>query len=256
MRGPPLPILPLPRAWIRVAVAGAAVAGLLALGWLWLRDSPLVAVERVTVTGATGSDAARVRAALDAAARDMTTLHVRPGVLRTAVEPFGRVASVHATADFPHGLRITVRERTAVGAIAAGGERVPVAADGTVVRDADAAGLPLLSARSAPAGDRVRDASVAREVAVLASAPRALRARVIRVGPGPRGLTVPLRDGPALFFGGAERLRAKWIAATRVLADPTSAGAEYLDLRLPERPAAGGLEPPQGALGTGGAVTP
>jgi cell division protein FtsQ len=29
-----------------------------------------------------------------------------------------------------------------------------------------------------------------------------------------------------------------------VLADPTSAGATYLDLRVPERPAAGGLEQP------------
>jgi cell division protein FtsQ len=246
MRGPPLPSLPLPRAWIRATAAGAAVVGLLALGWLWLRDSPLVAVQRVTVTGAAGRDAERVRAALDAAARDMTTLHVRTGALRTAVEPFGRVASVRATADFPHGLRIEVRERTAVGAmIGAGGERLGVAADGTVLRDVATAGLPLVSAHGVPAGDRVSDRGVAGEVALLAAAPPALRARIIRVGPGPRGLTVPLRDGPALFFGGAERLRAKWIAATRVLADPTSSGAEYLDVRLPERPAAGGLQPLQ-----------
>jgi cell division protein FtsQ len=33
-----------------------------------------------------------------------------------------------------------------------------------------------------------------------------------------------------------------------VLADPTSAGATYLDLRVPERPAAGGLvQPPDPA---------
>jgi cell division protein FtsQ len=35
------------------------------------------------------------------------------------------------------------------------------------------------------------------------------------------------------------------MAATRVLADRSSAGATYLDLRLPERPAAGALEAPQ-----------
>ena len=50
-----------------------------------------------------------------------------------------------------------------------------------------------------------------------------------------------LRDGPELIFGEATRVRAKWVAATRVLADPDSQGATYIDVRLPGRPAAGGL---------------
>jgi cell division protein FtsQ len=62
---------------------------------------------------------------------------------------------------------------------------------------------------------------------------------------GSRGLTAALRDGPVLFFGDAARLRAKWTAIVRVLADRSSAGATYLDVRLPERPAAGGVEPLQ-----------
>jgi cell division protein FtsQ len=56
-----------------------------------------------------------------------------------------------------------------------------------------------------------------------------------------------------LFFGGGERLSAKWTAATVVLDDRTSAGASYLDLRLPERPAAGGLEAPAPAPAQTGA---
>ena len=92
---------------------------------------------------------------------------------------------------------------------------------------------------------------VRRAVAALAAAPPALRARVRRVYLGPNGLTLPLRNGPTLYFGGSERLRAKWIAAATVLADPTSTGATYIDLRLPERPAAGGLEQPP-APGTDG----
>jgi cell division protein FtsQ len=83
-----------------------------------------------------------------------------------------------------------------------------------------------------------------RIVALLAAAPPELRAKVSRVYAGPRGLTAPLDAGPILYFGGADRLRAKWTAAARVLADRSSAGATYLDLRLPERPAAGGLEDP------------
>ncbi len=79
---------------------------------------------------------------------------------------------------------------------------------------------------------------------LLAAAPPGLRAKVSRVYAGPRGLTAPLDAGPILYFGGADRLRAKWTAAARVLADRSSAGATYIDLRLPERPAAGGLEDP------------
>ena len=79
---------------------------------------------------------------------------------------------------------------------------------------------------------------------LLAAAPPELRAKVSRVYAGPRGLTAPLAAGPVLYFGGADRLRAKWAAAARVLADRSSAGATYIDLRLPERPAAGGLEDP------------
>jgi hypothetical protein len=50
-----------------------------------------------------------------------------------------------------------------------------------------------------------------------------------------------MRNGPDLIFGDATDLEAKWAAAARVLADASSRGATYVDLRLPERPAAGGL---------------
>jgi cell division protein FtsQ len=227
------------------AVAGfACVAGLLVLGWLWLRDSELVAVKRVTVTGASGPDATRIRAALEAAALDMTTLHVRDGELRTAVEPFPTVLGVETARDFPNALRIRVRERNPIAAVVAGDQRVPVAADGTLLRTTRSQGLPEIAAKAAPAGPRARAADVRRAVTVLAAAPDALRARVRRVYMGPNGLTLPLRNGPTLYFGGSERLEAKWMAATVVLADPTSGGATYVDGRLPERPAAGGLEQP------------
>jgi cell division protein FtsQ len=78
-------------------------------------------------------------------------------------------------------------------------------------------------------------------VALLAAAPTELRRRVSRVGFGPHGLAARIAHGPILYFGPGSRLRAKWIAAARVLSDYSSKGASYLDLRVPERPAAGGL---------------
>jgi cell division protein FtsQ len=243
MRRPPVPPRPR-RPPLRAVCAFAAVLAVLGGLWVWLRDSQLVAVRKVTVTGVSGPDAPRVRDALEAAAQDMTTLHVRHGELRTAVDPFPAVLAVRTDADFPHGLRIEVRERNPVAAVVAGEQRVAVAADGTLMRTTPSGGLPEITAKAAPGGSHVSEPDVRRAVAVLAAAPTALRARVRRVYVGPRGLTLPLSRGPTLYFGGSERLRAKWVAAATVLADATSTGATYLDLRLPERPAAGGLEPP------------
>lgn len=237
---PPLPRRPPARA----VVACAGVLALLGGAWLWLRDSSLVAVRQVDVTGLSGSEAPRVRAALQEAARDMTTLHVRAGQLQTAVAPYPAVQSIETHADFPHRLRVVVHEHVAVGALAAGNDRVAVAADGTLLRGSATAGLPVIAVGTSPGGDTVGDRGAQRAIALLAAAPAALRAKVVRVYAGPRGLTVPLDNGPVLYFGGPERLQAKWTAAARVLADPSSAGATYLDVRLPERPAAGGLEAP------------
>ncbi len=235
---PPRP----PRPPLRATAGFATVLVLLVVGWLWLRDSSLVAVERVSVTGASGPDAHRVREALESAARDMTTLHVRDGALRTAVEPFPAVEAVSARSDFPHVLRIEVHERVPVAAVVAGSTRIAVAADGTLLRNTRTSGLPAIGARSAPAGEHVSERGLMRSLEVVAAAPAALRARVEKVFAGPRGVTMPLRDGPDLVFGSAGRLRAKWAAATVVLADKDSRGAGYIDVRLPERPVAGGLE--------------
>jgi cell division protein FtsQ len=247
---------PLPRPPLRAVVAFAGVLAVLVTGWAWLRDSPLVAVRSVTVTGVSGPDAQQVRDALVAAARDMTTLHVRTSELRTAVGPYPGVLGVRTDADFPHGLHIAVRERNPVAAVVSGAQRVAVAADGTLMPTTPSAGLPEISARALPGGAHASAPDVRRAIAVLTAAPPALRPRVRRVYVGPHGITAPLRDGPTLYLGGSERLRAKWIAAATVLADRSSAGATYLDLRLPERPAAGGLEPPPVASLNGGAAIP
>ncbi len=230
----------------RLVVAGASLVlalALLGLGFLWLRDSSLVAVTEVTVNGAEGSQAEEIRSALREAAEDMTTLHVREDALRSAVQQYPSVAAVTATADFPHGLRIDVRSRTPVAALDTGQRRIAVASDGTVLTGSATDGLPRVSVNTPPGGPRVRGDSAAALVRLMAAAPAPLRARAERAFLGPDGLTVVLTEGPRLRFGRGDRLEAKWAAAARVLADDSTRGASYLDLRLPERPAAGGLAP-------------
>jgi cell division protein FtsQ len=222
-----------------VLVAACAAAG----GWLWVRDSSLVAVRDVFVTGVSSSEGPQIRGALRNAALDMTTLHVREDALRAAVAQYPSIKSFDVDADFPRKLTIVVHERAAVAAIQTGGATVAASRDGLVLRGMRARGLPTLRVRAAPAGTRVTDRRTLGALDVAGGAPAELRARVERIWSGPRGLTLDLRNGPDLVFGSGADATRKWAAATRVLADPSSAGATYLDLRVPERVAAGGLGP-------------
>lgn len=239
----------LPRRLRRRVLALLLAALALACGYqFWLRDSSLVAVERVSIAGLTAEEAPRIRAALTAAARDMTTLHVRRGELERALAPFPVVRSFEVEPDFPSTLRIRVVEHRPVAILRAGtsGGGVPVAADGTLLRGVVPSDpLPAMTLGEPLAGGVLAEAAALRRLRVVAAAPPALLGRVRAVRETrARGLVVHLRRGPRLVFGDLTRLEAKWAAAAAVLADPDSAGAAYVDLRVPERPAAGGLAPP------------
>jgi cell division protein FtsQ len=240
----------------RVAIAALAVATL-GGGWLWLRDAPVVAVNDIWVTGVSGPDASAIRAALTDAAHDMTTLHVRPGALRTAVSPYPVVKDLRVETDFPHGLRIAVIEYEPVAAVDIDGARVPVAADGTLLRGRPAgARLVSLQVPSANGGGRLTSRRGLAAVAVMGAAPESLRAYVQGIQFGPDGMRVTLRNGPLVEFGDGARARAKWIAAARVLGDPRGAGASYLDVRIPERPVAGRFDDPGQETPVDGQVSP
>lgn len=228
----------------RLVLAGVVLLAVLAVLALWLRDSSLVRVEHVAVRGIDGAQAGEIRRALEAAGRDMTTLNVRDDALRSAVAAYPIVRSLRTETDFPHGLRVIVNAYEPVAALrAAGGGLTAVAGDGRLLRGTATGGLPLVGVPATPGGDRLHAGEPQTAVALLAAAPRPLRARVARVYRGPRGLAATLVNGPKLYFGGAERFAAKWEAAAQVLAHDSSRGATYLDLRVPERPVAGGLKP-------------
>ena len=221
-----------------LAVLGVCVV--LAAGFqFWLRDSPLVAVEEVRVTGLTTKDASRVRAALASAAHTMTTLHVNQDELERAIAAYPVVRELEVQADFPHGLEIHVVEHQPAALV--GG--LPVAADGTILRGIPVEGnLPKIDARGKLDGDRLSNPATLHAARVAGGAPAPLRGRLERIDVrAEEGIVVELRDGPELIFGDARHVRAKWVAAVRILADPEAAGASYIDVRLPGRPAAGGL---------------
>ncbi|HVW19149.1 MAG TPA: FtsQ-type POTRA domain-containing protein [Solirubrobacteraceae bacterium] len=236
----PLRRLRLPRR--AVALGALALAALLALG-LWVRHSPLVAATRVEISGTSGPQSAAMRAAIRDAAQGMSTLAVDPGRIASALRRWSIVRDVEVHGHFPHTLTVRVDQHVPVAALTFADEREAVASDGTLLPDVSTRGLPAIPVDGAPGGKRLTERRALRIVALLGAAPTALRRHVDAVGAPGGELTVTLARGPKLYFGPATRLRAKWISAATVLADRSSRGARYIDVRVPERPAAGGLEP-------------
>ncbi len=232
----------------RLALALTAALALLAGGWLWLRHSSLVAVERVQISGIAhdSPDARAIEAALARSSHGMSTLDVSTATLSDAVARFAIVRSLHARAIFPHGLRVQVVEQPPVAALEAGGSRTAVAADGVALGPGLlSASLPTVHASGAAAailplaGRGVRGVMLRAQLAVLGAAPRVLARLITGCYSGPQGVTIVLAGRVRAYFGDATTPHAKWLSLARVLADPSSAGASYVDVRVPERPAAG-----------------
>jgi cell division protein FtsQ len=169
----------------------------------------------------------------------MATLHVRREVLDQAIAAYPVVKTLQVTTDFPHKLGIHVVEYRP--AALAGG--LPVAGDGTILRGIPVeSSLPKIEVRGSLHGNRLTDTTALHAARIAGTAPLPLRSRLELIEMRSQdGLVVQMRDGPELIFGDASHAHAKWIAATRVLADPEAEGASYIDVRLPGRPAAGGL---------------
>lgn len=227
----------------RLMTLSCAVLVLAAAYMLWLRDSSLVAVKQVSVSGLSGKTAEDARAALERAAKESTTLHVDRAAIERAAEAFPAIRALVITPDFPNALTIRVVEHRPVAVLELGARKIAVAGDGSI--------LPGLAGKVALPGIEIEGALPTRQVGpgpaldavrVAGGAPAVITGRLEKIErEGGRGVVVQIKDGPELVFGDASRVAAKWAAAIRVLADRDAAGAEYVDVRIPERPAAGGL---------------
>lgn len=230
----------------RLLIAAGVLALLVGLYYGWFRDSSFVAVEEVTVTGLRTEDGTRIKARLVAAAEGMTTLHVDEEALLESLPARAAVADIEVTTHFPHGMRIHVVQHPPVAVLVGAGERVAVAADGSILKGVKAGDVPAIMVGALPSNGRLGRGRALRLVGVAAAAPAPLRRRVERIREVPgKGLVAFIANGPQVILGDAGSLRAKWRAAAAVLADGASRGAAYVDVRIPDRPVAGGVEVPQ-----------
>jgi cell division protein FtsQ len=210
------------------------------LGWTWYRGSSFVKVQRVTVTGLSGPDVGQIRQNLTSAALTMTTLDVDIAKLEATVSQYAYVQRLTVTGQGAHGLLIHVDERVPVAVIQNGGQTQIVGADGRLLPATTTHGaLPTVPLPSSAAGEITAPGARA-AIAVLAAAPYALLAHVSSAtSSSAHGVIVQLRNGPQLYFGPSTQLAQKWAAAVAVLQNRDSAGAAYIDLTDPQRPAPG-----------------
>ena len=236
----------LPRPGRRTLATLVVVAGVLVGAFFWVRQSSLVAVQQVTVTGVSGPNATAIRQALVRRAERMTTMEIDTRALQAAVARYPVVRSLRVSVSLPHAATIAVYEQVPVAVF----DGTTVSARGTLLRDVNpsAQSVPTITAASATgapgsaaaAGGTTVTGTARADVYLLSAAPYPILAKLATAGwkPG-RGLTVVLRNGPVVYFGNDTHLALKWRSVIRVLADPSSAGASYIDVTDPSRPAAG-----------------
>lgn len=233
---------------LRVLLGVVVALSLGGVAWLVVQ-SPLLALEEITVRGATRETPAVVRAA--AGVSPGTALpFVDTGAVARRVEALPWVAHARVHRELPHGLTIVVTERVpaawvrrAPGAVAIVDRSGRVLADATQPPE----GLPEVQGVSpVPAPGGHLDARGPRAVAEL---PDALRAQVgalaldrdeavLYLAPPPGGAapaTGEVRLGPL------ESVGAKGAAALAVLDELASVHerVRYLDVRVPGAPTTG-----------------
>ena len=209
---------------LRVTLCTLLAVTLLGGGWLWLRNSSLVSVRHIHITGVHGADSIAIRTALDTAAAHMTTMNFNDAALHSAVASFAIVGGLHVTTSFPHTVSISVTERPPVAALLSAGQRTAVAADGTVLGPALlSSSLPTINGSVEPsAGAHLSESAPLAAVTVLGAAPAPLARFVVRVFSGREGLTVAMRNGLLVYFGDSTRPHAKWLSLARVLTSPSA----------------------------------
>lgn len=197
-----------PEPWRAAFFGLAAVAVLAVAGWALLGSSLLV-VRHVEVAGATPLvTAAQVRAAAAVPAGEPLS-RVDTAAVARRVEQIGPVAAAKVTRSFPDAVVVTVRQRVPALALAArGGGYDLVDAAGVTVRAVRTlpAGMTVLS--PAPASPR-GSAAVAAAAGVVTGLPDWLRGQVASVSAPGGSVTLHLRKGATVAWGGAGQGAAK-----------------------------------------------
>ncbi|MBK5231347.1 MAG: cell division protein FtsQ/DivIB, partial [Thermoleophilia bacterium] len=226
----------------QLLVSAVVLVMLMSATWLFVRNSSLVAVRQVRVVGLAGYYDRVARKAVADEALTMTTMNADSARIAAAAGEFVDVAGVRIERDFPHGLTIFVDVRRPVAAARIGARVYAVTGSGLVLDDAkNLTALPNVTFAGVVSKGHVTDPKAREALMVLGAAPDVMLRQVKTLKWGRGGLTLVFEKDVQLIFGNAKNATAKWRAAAAVLASDAAKGAKYIDLRVPGRPAIGGL---------------
>jgi cell division protein FtsQ len=254
-RLPELPQLHSRKLKVLLALLTVVLVG--GLGWLWYRGSSFVKIRRVSVVGLSGPDIPQIRSALEQSALTMTTLNVQMSKLDAAVSEYPAVHSLTVTTEGDHGLLIRVNEQVPVALVTSNGELVAVDGAGQLLSQSSVPHgvLPTLPLAPAPGSSQITAAGTLSVLQVLQAAPYQWLGHIqSAVSTAAHGVVLQLRRGPEVYFGPPNQLTAKWAALSAVLENSGSAGAQYIDVSDPQRPAAG-VNPTRTTTGTSTTAT-
>jgi len=237
-RGALLRLLPTGRSLVIGFALVLGAAGMYALA----RMTPMFALQRIEVQGASPALAARVRAALEPL-HGKSLLALDGAQVEQRLNSLTSVASGSYDRAFPHTLRVVVRPERPVAIARHGADAWVVAASARVLaasarharRD-----LPRIWLTSDPprVGAGLTDRFGLRAVRALSLAGEArLPSRIRTVQAHDHELTFLLASGLELRLGDLHAIRLKLAVAARIL--PGLRGYRYLDVSVPVRPVAG-----------------
>ncbi|MDQ8043665.1 MAG: hypothetical protein REI11_03620 [Patulibacter sp.] len=204
--------------------------------------SPVAHPRNLEVNGIAGSDAAQIREAIETTAHGQSTFAVSEGDLMKSVADYPQVAAIEIHAHPPFRLDLDVVMRPPVARVEIGGRAFVLAADGTVLDHLGSADVPKID--TSIEGVEIRETKAVGATGVLrilGAAPEPLLSLARSIRTGQAGIEVVMSHGPRLIFGNSQYAADKWAAAAAVIADGPAARASYIDLRVPGRPAVGGL---------------
>lgn len=240
-----------PRPWWHALVPGAAVIWLgafvlvmaalgLAGGWAWQSDT--FRVQRVVVTGA---ERVPIEAIADAAGLQgahLLTLDAQGAATRVAEHPL--LLGVTVERDWPHTVRITVRERQPWGIWEQAGVRYGIDREGVILgpNALPGEGAPVISSAEQGtriAGERVDYQAIQATAELYEQLPRALGTEVVEVAFTPsRGVQVTTADLQVAIFGDSSSIPYKLAVWAAMAEEARRLQIPYttIDLRFGNRP--------------------
>lgn len=228
----------------RSLLVGFALVGVAAALYLVARQTSLVAVRSVEVTGAPAAVQARIEQALQPLV-GVSLVRIGAGSVSERLVSIPEVETVSIDRAFPHRLTVAITTARRVAVLRQGKETFVVSERGRVLATARRTDYPALPRIWLPAaadlsvgatiGDQRTVAAVSAATAVYRDGVGGLRVRTIAVGDNE--LTYGLRNGIEVRLGNLGLLPLKLAIARRILA---AGGVErYVDVSVPERPVAG-----------------